>query len=144
MDKAELQKLLLREEDEVLHAYTDSLGLLTIGVGHLIDERKGGGISQKISRLILNDDMDEKYQDLIKALPWTSNLDPVRQNTLVAMTFQLGIEGLLKFKLFLAYLQGGHYEMAAQEMLNSLWAKQTPDRAHRMAERIRTGVSEYA
>lgn len=144
MNKSELQKLLLREECEVLHAYPDSLGFLTIGVGHLIDGRNGGGISPKISRMILDDDMSEKFDQLTRAIPWAVNLDDVRCNTLVAMTFQLGIDGLLKFKNFLTHLRDRDFDSAAAEMLNSKWAKQTPDRAHRMAERIRTGVSEYA
>ena len=34
---------LRRNEGEVLHAYQDHLGFWTIGVGRLIDKRKGGG-----------------------------------------------------------------------------------------------------
>lgn len=140
MDKTELQALLLAEEGEVLHAYTDSLGFITIGCGHLIDQRKGGGISPKISRLLLNDDMETAYSQLINALPWTTALGPIRQNTLVAMVFQLGLDGLKEFKLMLAYLQGEHYDLAAGELLNSRLAKQTPARAQRMANRIRSGT----
>ncbi len=37
---------LRRDEGEVLHAYQDSLGYWTIGIGVLIDKRKGGGITK--------------------------------------------------------------------------------------------------
>lgn len=139
MDKTDLQAVLIREENEVLSAYQDHLGYWTIGVGHLIDARKGGKISQRISRLMLDEDMTEKHAELIAALPWVVGLDAVRLNTLVAMAFQLGVEGLRKFQLTLAYIQGKNYEMAAAEMLRSAWAAQTPARARRMADRMRTG-----
>ena len=36
---------LRRDEGCVLHAYPDHLGFLTLGIGRLIDRRKGGGIT---------------------------------------------------------------------------------------------------
>ena len=54
------------------------------------------------------------------------------------MAFQLGIDGLLKFKNTLNLIEAGDYETASKEMLNSLWAKQTPERAKRLSEQIRT------
>jgi lysozyme len=58
---------------------------------------------------------------------------------LVGMAFQMGTEGLLKFKNTLAMVQAGDYESAAKGMLQSLWARQTPERAARMAKQMRTG-----
>jgi lysozyme len=137
----DLRDLLIAEEGEKLSAYQDHLGYWTIGVGHLIDARKGGSISRRISRLMLDEDIEVARVSLLAALPWAVDLDPVRLNTLIAMAFQMGVSGVLKFKLTLAYLRGDHFDQAADEMLDSTWAKQTPERAKRMAERIRTGIS---
>ena len=51
------QARLIEHEGEILHAYPDSEGWLTIGIGHLIDKRKGGAISQRVSRLLFEDDI---------------------------------------------------------------------------------------
>jgi lysozyme len=60
------------------------------------------------------------------------------------MSFQLGVDGLLGFKNTLKMIEQRNYEAAAAGMLNSLWAKQTPERANRMAEQMRTGIWQFA
>jgi lysozyme len=136
----ELTKQLRRDEDEVLTAYTDSLGYLTIGVGRLIDKRKGGGISEEESSYLLANDIRNKTAAVIKALPWAEHLEPARLGVLVNMAFQLGINGLLGFKTTLALVQGGNYDRAAEGMDDSLWSKQTPARCARLQKQMRTGV----
>ena len=138
-----LIKQLRDEEGEVLSAYQDHLGFWTIGVGHLIDKRKGGAISPYISRLLLESDIADKASDLDKSLPWWRDLDEVRQAVLLGMAFQMGINGLLGFKNTLAMVKSGNYAGAANGMLNSLWAKQTPARAKRMSEQMRTGEWQW-
>ena len=59
------------------------------------------------------------------------------------MAFQMGVDGLLGFKNTLAMIQSGRYSDAAKGMLSSLWAKQTPARAKRMSEQMRTGVWQF-
>lgn len=138
-----LIKQLRDEEGEVLSAYQDHLGFWTIGVGHLIDKRKGGAISPYISSLLLESDIADKASDLDKSLPWWRDLDEVRQAVLLGMAFQMGINGLLGFKNTLAMVKSGNYAGAANGMLNSLWAKQTPARAKRMSEQMRTGEWQW-
>ena len=138
-----LIKQLRDEEGEVLSAYQDHLGFWTIGVGHLIDKRKGGGISAYISAMLLEDDIADKAGDLDKSLPWWRDLNDARQAVLLGMAFQMGINGLLGFKNTLAMVKSGNYAGAANRMLNSLWAKQTPARAKRMSEQMRTGEWQW-
>ena len=141
--KDELTRLLRGDEGEVLHAYKDHLGYWTIGVGRLIDARKGGGISPAESALLLANDIGEIEAALDVRLPWHRNLDPARQAVLFAMAFQMGVDGLLKFKNTLEMVRVCDYDGAARGMLASLWAQQTPERAHRMAEQMRTGQWQY-
>lgn len=131
------------EEGEVLHAYNDHLGYTTIGIGRLIDKRKGGGITSDEAAYLLGNDIDKVIDQLNKRLPWWTKLDEARRGVLVNMAFQMGIDGLLGFKNTLAMIQAGSYEKAATGMLNSKWAQQTPDRAKRMADQMRTGQWKY-
>lgn len=135
-----IEDLLKREEGFVPHAYKDHLGFLTIGYGHLIDERKGGGISERIAKLILDEDIAEKKAELDANIPWWNTLSETRKTVLLAMAFQMGTDGVVKFKNTLAALKAGNYAQAAKGIRNSKWAEQTPGRAERMAVAMETDV----
>ena len=134
----DLKSQLLREEGAESCAYQDSLGFWTIGVGRLIDSRKGGGLSNEEIDFLLENDIKTKTREVLLALPWVPRLSEPRQAVLINMAFQLGIGGLLKFKRALGSIEDGQYSEAAMEMLDSAWAKQTPARAHRMALQMET------
>lgn len=138
--KTELTKQLRRDESEVLHAYQDHLGYWTLGVGRLIDARKGGGITPEESDYLLKNDIDKREAELLMRAPWTANLDPARFGALLNMAFQLGVDGLLGFTNTLALIHAGDYPGAAAGMLQSKWATQTPERAQRIAKQVATGV----
>ena len=134
-----ITRLLRGEEGEVLNEYKDHLGYSTIGVGRLIDARKGGGITAEESAYLLSNDIQKKLSELERKLPWIKELDEARRGVLLSMAFQMGTEGLLGFKNTLEMVRTGRYTDAAKGMLNSLWAKQTPQRAKRHSEQMRTG-----
>jgi len=131
----------LRRDEGVKHtAYQDHLGYLTIGVGRLIDPRKpGAGLRPDEIDYLLRNDIQDRINALRKALPWFDALTEARQGVLVNMAFQLGTAGLLEFKKTLALIQNGEYSSAALQMLVSKWAQQTPERARRLAEQMKTG-----
>jgi lysozyme len=130
---------LRREEGEVLSAYKDHLGYLTIGVGRLIDKRKGGGISPEESAYLLSNDIARIDADLRSRLEWFGALDEPRQGALISMAFQMGVDGLLEFKNTLAAVRDERYEHAAELARQSLWAKQTPERARRVCHQLASG-----
>lgn len=134
-----LEDQLIRDEGFVGHAYTDSLGYLTIGIGRLIDRRKGGGISHDEALYLLRNDIAVVESQLTRKWPWVAKMNAARRGALINMAFQLGVNGLAGFKNTLSLLRMGQYQAAAQEALNSAWAGQTPARAKRVAEQIRTG-----
>jgi lysozyme len=129
---------LRRDEGEKLHAYTDSLGFLTIGIGRLIDERKGGGITPEESAYLLDNDIKSKMGELDRRMPWWRSLDGVRQRAVLNMAFQLGVAtlaGTPTFKL----VASGNFDMAADRLQGWKWAQQTPARAQRVIAMMRTG-----
>jgi len=134
-----LEEQLIRHEGIVLHAYQDSEGYWTIGIGRLIDKRKGGGITKKEALYLLDNDIEACKKDLIEFLPWTCNLDPVRFDVLMNMCFNLGIGGLLKFTNTLELIKQGYYDKASAAMLKSKWAEQVKSRALELANQMLSG-----
>jgi lysozyme len=135
----ELIKELRRDEGVIDHAYQDSLGYWTIGVGRLIDKKKGGRLTdEEIDYLLLND-IKECTADLDKNLPWWRSLTDARRRVLVNMRFNLGMAGLLGFKNTLKFIETGDYAKAASNMLLSKWTKQVGQRANRLAAMMEKG-----
>lgn len=133
-----LRDQLIRDEGYKPSAYTDSLGYTTVGVGHLIDARKGGRLPDSIIQDLLDYDIRDTIGKLFVALPWISQLSTVRQSVLVNMAFNMGVDGLLEFKHMLEALQAGNYYESANQMLNSKWATQVGSRATRLAQQMQT------
>jgi lysozyme len=143
--KTELTRQLRGDEGVKPCVYKDSLGFDTIGVGRLVDSRKpGSGLRNVEIDFLLQNDIDDRIDALTRALPWFQNLDDVRKGLLLNMAFQLGTDGLLAFKQTLDAVQGARYDEAAFYMLQSKWAQQTPARAKRLSEQMRTGLWQYA
>ena len=63
----------------------------------------------------------------------------VRQDAMINMCFNLGMTRLLGFKKALARMAEANYEYAANEFLDSLWARQVGNRADEIADMILTG-----
>ncbi|ABR91597.1 Hypothetical protein mma_2188 [Janthinobacterium sp. Marseille] len=139
----QLIRLLRGDEGEVLYAYEDHLSFLTIGIGRLIDKRKGGGISKEESAYLLANDIMRFSSELDSKIPWWKSVGDARRGVLLSMAFQMGVDGLLGFKNTLEFIRAGRYEKAADGMMNSLWAKQTPERATRMAKQMRTDEWQF-
>lgn len=133
-----VRDLITMHEGRVPHAYEDSLGYLTIGIGHLVDQRKGGRLPDAIIDALFEHDLHEHTNELFAHLPWARDLDPVRQAAMIDAYFNLR-RNLLGFKVALAHMQSGNWEAAAAAMLDSKWAKQVGRRANRLAGMIKTG-----
>ena len=136
MDKTKLITDLSIDEGIKLFPYTDTVGKTSIGTGRNLTDR---GISQAESNFMLSNDINMVVTQLNKSLPWWVTLSEPRQRVLCNMCFNLGISKLLSFANTLSFIKTGDYEHAAQEMLNSTWAKQVGKRAQRLAQIMREG-----
>lgn len=137
-------ELLLRQrislhEGKSPYAYKDSLGYFTIGIGRVCDERLHQGLSEQEMQMLLENDISNAKADLLP-YTWYQTLDEVRRGVLIELNFNIGLTHLLEFKNMIAALSMLDYEKAANEMLDSLWAKQVgPIRSQDMVKRLRTG-----
>jgi len=127
---------LKRHEGVKLKPYFDTVGKCTIGIGRNLDDI---GITEKEAEMLLTNDIHEAIFQLTRRFTWTKELDEVRFAALINFTFNVGIGTVSKFTNAMALLKDGKYDMAADEFLNSKWAKQVGQRAIDVTEQIRTG-----
>jgi lysozyme len=140
-DMTKLREELIKHEGYSESAYPDSLGYWTIGIGHLIDGRIGGKLSQDTIYAIFEQDIENCVKDLDENLFWWRNLDPVRQRALINLCFNMGINKLLGFQNFLAHSQAGNYKEATKHLLDSKWAKQVQkSRRERITQQWEYGI----
>lgn len=133
------------DEGFVSYGYQNSLGRLTIGYGRQIDKALSGGISQQEATYLLRNDIRRclaEYERVMGHL----DIDMPRQTALVNMLFNLGLTRFRSFKKMLAAIDRTDgcpdWNLAAQEALNSLWARQTGARAQRIAAQLKSGFSQ--
>jgi lysozyme len=136
MNLKNIRDQLLKHEGCVLHAYEDHLGYLTIGVGRLIDKRRGGGISKDEAMFLLDADISRVVNALRHEEGFTGFPASVKE-ALVNMAFQLGHSGVMNFTKMWGALREGDFDKAADEAIDSKWAEQTPGRAYEVSEMIR-------
>lgn len=137
MDRNKLAKDLKPQEKFMPHAYKDSLGYLTIGYGRLIDKQLGGGITEDEADFLLENDIIRVENALDTEFPWWRKHPENVQRAMANMCFQMGIKKFKGFKNTLELIKAGSYNQAADNALQSLWAKQTPNRAKEVTDLLR-------
>lgn len=132
--------ILKKEEGWRNKPYYCSEGYPTIGYGFKLGEKNtplpSFFLPLEVGEVWLTSEVGDVYSRLFNRL---EGLNAVRAAVLVSMAFQLGTVGLYKFKRMWAALEASDYDKASKEMLDSLWASQTPQRARRHAEMMKTG-----
>ena len=135
---SKLIEMIRQHEGVVKHAYEDSRGYLTIGVGRLIDKKLGGGLSDdEIDYLLAND--IKRCQAEAETYEWFAGLNEPRQAVVISLLFNLGKPRYDGFKASQAAIAAGDYATAAEEMLDSKWAAQVGKRADEMAAMMFSG-----
>lgn len=110
----------------------------TIGYGRALDVN---GIDAREAEALLDADIARATtaaQEIV-GMDTFGGLASARQAALVSMAFQLGRAGLGKFNNMLSAIRRGHWEVAAEEALSSLWGRQVPARSRAIATMLLTG-----
>lgn len=120
-----------------LKPYKCPAGKLTIGFGRNLDDK---GITKFEAEILLSHDVSEVANKLSSTLEFWPKLNQERKAVLINMAFNMGVNGLLKFKKTLALIDSGDYSEASIEMMDSAWAKQVPNRALDLSVQMDLGI----
>ena len=115
--------------------YKCTEGYDTIGYGFAIKDLV---LDENVAELILMKKIQKLLERILVAFKWFESAPEEVKFVVTNMCYQLGIRGFSKFKKTIYYLETEQYEEASLEMLNSLWAKQTPTRAKELSEIVRS------
>ena len=113
--------------------YKDTLGIDTIGYGFAIKDLV---LDEDIAEMILRRKLDSLIDRVNKKFKFVKDLPTAGQDVMYEMCYQMGLSGVSKFKKTLLYLENNEFRMASKEMLDSRWARQTPNRAKRLSDII--------
>lgn len=128
----------LIDEIKKHEGYRDSVyqcteGYDTIGYGFAIKDLK---LSKEICDIILAEKIAKLQFDISNKFEWFEDSPNLVKDVVTNMCYQLGLSGFSKFKQTIYYLETEQYEEASIECLDSLWAKQTPNRAKELSEQL--------
>lgn len=143
------KKRLLVEEGQRMFPYQDKYGNWTIGCGHNIEADPvmklhlsvlmKTGITNDQMMALLDQDIITAEKDLFRVYPWAQNIDDVRKEVLVDMTFNMGINKLFQFHNTMLEIKEGMYQEAASRLMQSDWYNEVGDRAVNLCQMLRTG-----
>ena len=119
------------------YVYLDSLGKATIGWGHLCRDDENWDIKKSYDIEELKECFNKDFEIALtgaELLIGSIKIKKKAKEVIIEMVFQLGKTGVSKFKNMWKALKKKDYKKASFEMLDSKWAKQTPNRANELAK----------
>jgi lysozyme len=138
MDK--LIEMLKRHEGVKSHIYRCSAGFWTLGVGRNVDPNGGIGLSDDEVNYLLENDIVRVYsRNFLRNIRGLIDLDDVRKDAMIDISFNLGATRLRGFKRALAAMEVADYTTAAKEFLDSKWSRDVKGRATELCYMIETG-----
>jgi len=133
------KKMIMAHEGVRHTPYKDSLGLWTVGVGHLIGD--GKTLPDSMNKRFSDDEVftmfDEDYEHHAKAarkIPGYNRLGTPAQGALEDLTFNMGPTWYKKWPNLTGQLSAGDTEGAAQNLQGSKWYRQVgPGRGNKIS-----------
>ena len=116
--------------------YKDTLGIDTIGYGFAIKDLY---LDEDIAQQILEKKVNKLLKVVDSRFDWFKFMPDEIKEVVVEMCYQLGVNGFSKFKKTIKLLSERNFTKASTEMLDSLWAKQTPNRALKLSNIVKEG-----
>ena len=129
-----LRESIKENEGYVGIVYKDSLGIDTIGYGFAIKDLE---LDEDICEEILKRKLDQLESSIRLKFGWFPFMPDEIKDVVMEMCYQLGVTGFSKFVKTITYLKDKDFKNASIEMLDSKWAKQTPNRAKELSNRVK-------
>jgi len=150
MNIEQLREEISIDEGVKYEIYLDHLGLPTFGIGHLVrddDPEFGQPVGTAVSEDRVNECFDKDVEIVINDCRQLyedfDDLPSEAQLIIANMMFNMGRPRLSKFKGMQNGVEASDWLAAADEMVDSLWYTQVPNRAERLVERMRAiAISE--
>ena len=111
----------------------------TIGIGFKVADLQ---LDLDIAKEILQRKLDLLIKRVNNRFSWVSKAPEPIQNVVYNMCYQMGVSGFSKFKKTIQYLADKNYDKASKEMLDSRWARQTPNRAIELSNTVKAQSNE--
>lgn len=127
-------KIVKKHEGFRAKPYKDTVGKLTIGYGHNLDDN---GLSENICELILLEDLNVSLTDCMSLYPKFTSFSRDAHAALISMAFNLGRPKLSKFVKMNTAINAGDFTAAADHAMDSKWARQLPNRSKELSELLR-------
>ncbi|GAA7554902.1 hypothetical protein VN0057_05640 [Helicobacter pylori] len=124
-----------------LSVYTDKTGHPTIGYGYNLSVYSYEGKRITKAYGLLTDILKENYKALL-SYGWYKNLDAMRRMVILDLSYNLGLNGLLKFKQFIKAIENKNYALAVERLQKSPYFNQVKKRASRNMEILKLGGCE--
>ena len=144
MNKDQLREELAEDEGCKFEIYLDHLGLPTFGIGHLVvdgDPEHGQPVGTPVDdervRQVFTLDIASTLDECQVLYPDFDDLPEECQLIIANMMFNMGRPRLSKFKGMKAGVDARDWNKAADEMVDSRWHDQVPNRAKRLVKRMR-------
>ena len=144
MDIEILKQELTEDEGCKYEIYLDHLGYKTFGIGHLCvatDPENDLDVGAEVSKERVDEcflkDIEKVIEDCTILYDNFYTLPDDAQLIIANMMFNLGRTRLTKFKLMKEAVDDANWIEAGIQMEDSKWAKQVPNRAERLCERMR-------
>lgn len=148
------------DEGLKLTVYPDTEGYWTVGIGHLLTKLKdkaeairildnlvgrktNGVITEAEARKIFESDVKKAIQQIHSSTilsPIYDKVSPNRKIAIINMVFQMGLKGAESFKNSLTLVSNSYYTQASINLRKSKWYRQTPNRAERVIQVLKTGT----
>ena len=146
MSEDELKKMIIAHEGIRYEPYKDSLGLWTVGVGHLIGD--GKSLPQEWNRKFSQEEImqlfEKDYQHhrtAAERIPGFGKFNSMGQGALTDLTFNMGPAWIKKFPNTAKQIEAGNAGGAASGLQDSLWYKQVGRRGPAIVDMVKNGGS---
>ena len=144
MNIEKLREELKLDEGVKYEVYLDHLGLPTCGIGHLVKEDEpehGLEVGTKIGEERVNELFDKDIRITLDecALLYHDfrDLPEEVQHIIANMLFNIGRPRLSRFHKMKQAVDNRDWKEAANQMIDSKWYKQVPNRANRLVNRMK-------
>ena len=143
MDLEKLREQLIIDEGVKYETYLDHLSLKTVGIGHLCREDEpeydlelGAKVSEERVTELFEQDIQSVIMDCKKVYDDWDKLPETVKQVIANMMFNLGLPRYSRFRKHIQAVMDGNWQESANQMRDSRWHKQVPNRAERLCKRM--------